>query len=243
MFSVFVFASITVYFVSYILNLLLYVLKLLFHFNIDSFLYLAKNIIYFTPLILINILCIFLFLLIFIIFTEIKSFKFIEIYYYLRYICHPKTISIILSYIPIKDNFKFFPMLISFILISNIYEFMNAYKILSYKYQYINQQFHISDKHVRYQIISSLMLLRISDIMSNHQILITDASHIIDMFRCNNILFQIIERYDLVSANFLDTKPTNYSKHYVPFSYLSIVESLNILIYIFLIKIIKKRFM
>lgn len=119
---------------------------------------------------------------------------------------------------------------------------MNAYKILSYKYKYINQQFHVSDKHVRYQIISSLMLLRISDIMSNHQILITDASHIIDMFRCNNILFQIIERYDLVSENFLEEQTVNSNEHYLPFSYLSIVESLNILIYLLLIRVIKKRF-
>lgn len=241
-FSIFVFFILSIYFISYSLTISLYIFKTIIFFNFNEYISIMKNVLYFTPLILINVTCIFLFLIIFLLFVELEYLKILEVYYYFRYICHPKTISIILSYIPIKDNIKFFPMIISFIIVSNIYEFINTYKILSYKYKYTNQQFHISDKHVRYQIVSSLILLRVSDIMSNHQILITDASHIIDMFRDNNIIFHIIERYELVSTNFLDEKYINNSNYNIYFSALGIIEFINMIVYILLIKFIKRRF-
>ncbi|BCL65813.1 hypothetical protein IOLA_181 [uncultured bacterium] len=238
--SLLIFTITFTYFISYTITILIYLLKFILYLN--HYIDLIKNILYFIPLIIINILCIFIFLIIFLIFIEFEYLKILEIYYYFRYICHPKTISTMLYYLPIKDNIKFFPMIISFILIANIYEFLNTYKILEYKYKYVNQQFHTSNKHVRYQILSSLMLLRISDIMSNHQILITDASHIIDMFRENSLIFNIIERYEIMSSNLLETNNIDPKNYDIFFTSLGIIELINIIIYILLVRLIKRKF-
>lgn len=242
--SVLSFSGLATYFLFSTALIVIELIKFIFKIkiNIEQNVLIIKNLVYFIPLLVINIVCIFLFLFIFCLFSEIKSLQVFEVYYYLRYICHPKTIATVLYYVPLKDYLKFSIMIISFIIISNIYEFISTYKVLAFKYKHTNEQFHMSDKHVRQQIVSSLILLRVSDIMSNHQILVTDASSIVDIFQVRGILTTIIEKYDSLSADLLDEKFVYTNNASIIFYSLGIIELVNIIIYMFLTRVIKNKF-
>jgi hypothetical protein len=127
-----------------------------------------------------------------------------EIYIYFRYVCHTKTLLILYSFLNIDINVKFILILLSFIIISNIYDFISSYSSLSYYYKHTSKQFCEDGMLVKYQILQKLIRIQSCNIISSHVILLDDSTNIIDVLNKKSYFYDIIQYYsEIIDRNIL----------------------------------------